>query len=59
MGDATTIAITTSLMKSAESNAVILVADAPSTLRMPISLVRCTVSSDIKPKRPRQLIVHW
>jgi hypothetical protein len=46
-------------MKSAESNAVILVADAPSTLRMPISLVRCTVSSDIKPKRPRQLIVHW
>ena len=33
---------------------IICAADAPKTLRMPISFLRCSVIYDARPKRPRQ-----
>ncbi|MNY72025.1 hypothetical protein D3C86_2104850 [compost metagenome] len=53
MGDAITMAIRISFMKSLDSNVVMLRTVAPSTFRMPISLVRCSVVNDVKPSNPR------
>src|SRR4030095_5622544 len=56
MGDAMTKAIATSLMKSFESSVTIFDTDAPSTLRTPISFVRCAVEKSDKPNKPRHAI---
>ena len=50
------IAKTTSLKKSSESSVVILETEAPSILRIPISLVRRSMVKAVNPKRPRQAI---
>ncbi len=53
-GAASTKAMPTSLRKSLESSATMLPTDAPSTLRTPISLVRCWAVNEASPNRPRQ-----
>jgi len=56
MGDAIRIDKRINLIKSFESKDVIPKTDAPSTLRMPISLVRCSAVNVASPKRPRHAI---
>ena len=50
------IEVSTSTTNSFDREYHKLNADAPNTLRMPISLVRCSVMKDVIPKSPRQLI---
>ena len=50
------IAKTTNLIKSIDSSRIMPETDAPSTLRTPISLVRCMVENRDKPKRPKEAI---
>ena len=54
MGQAITLPTMTHLVNSFESRTVIPETDAPRTLRIPISLVRCSAMKEAKPKRPRQ-----
>ena len=52
-GDAMTMAISTNLRKSLESNWTMLATLAPSTLRTPISFVRCSAVKVARANRPR------
>ncbi len=54
MGEAMKMANSTNNRKSLDSNAVMLATEAPSTLRIPISLVRDSTVNVAKPKRPKQ-----
>ena len=56
MGIAIKQEITTSFRKSFDSMFQTLNVDAPKTFRTPISLVRCSATKEVSPKRPRQLI---
>lgn len=56
IGEAITVDKSTSFKKSADSIATIRVTDAPNTLRIPISLIRCIVAKETNPKRPKQAI---
>ncbi len=56
IGEAMTMAISTSFRKSLESSVTMLATLAPNTLRTPISLVRCSAVKVARPKRPRQEI---
>src|SRR6476646_5693144 len=56
MGNAITEEISTSFKKSTDSIRAILLTDAPNTLRMTISLTRCSAAYVIKPNKPRQAI---
>ena len=55
-GIATSRAINTSFVKSLEKLTTRLLTDAPITLRIPISLVRCSAVYAAKPNNPRQAI---
>ena len=56
IGEAISNAINTSFTKSFESSAAIPVVDAPSTLRTPISFLRCAMLNADSPNKPRQAI---
>ena len=43
----------TNFKKSLESKTVILATEAPKTLRIPISLVRCSAAKAAKPNKPK------
>src|SRR5665213_3451649 len=57
MGDAMTIASSTSFTKSLESMPVICVIPAPSTFLMPISLFRCSAINADRANNPRQAMI--
>src|SRR4030095_16881915 len=56
-GEAIMIEMITSFTKSFDSIAVIPLTLAPSTLRMPISLLRCSAMNADKANKPRQAIM--
>src|SRR5215204_3917176 len=56
IGKPITIAMITSRVKSLVINNTILDADAPNTLRIPISLVFCAAENDTNPNSPRHAI---
>src|SRR5690606_23536516 len=56
MGIATATAISTSFKKSLDKSAVIPGTEAPMTLRIPISLVRCSAMNVASPNKPRHEI---
>jgi len=53
---AITQAASTRITKSFDSICHRLATEAPSTLRMPISLVRCSATNEASPNSPRQLM---
>src|SRR5690349_10719426 len=53
-GEAAKIAITISTTKSLATSEAICKVDAPNTLRIPISLVRCLAEYTLKPNNPMQ-----
>src|SRR3954464_14628617 len=55
-GDAINKAITTNFKKSFDSSVVMLVTEAPSTLRTPISLMRFSAMYVAKPNKPKHEI---
>jgi hypothetical protein len=55
-GEATKNEINTSFKKSFDNNDTIPGVLAPNTLRMPISLIRCSTLNVVNPNRPRQEI---
>src|SRR3546814_3129000 len=56
MGDAMTTATSTNFIKSVDNIATMPDTDAPSTLRMPISLVRWKAVNAANPNSPKQLM---
>src|SRR5574341_1364958 len=54
MGQAMTLASATSFKNCLESNNMMPGTEAPSTLRMPTSLVFCSTSNEASPNSPRQ-----
>ena len=56
MGVAIRQEISTKTTKSLDKDCQSLATDAPNTLRMPISLVRCSAMNDARPNKPKHEI---
>ena len=58
IGTAITVATATNFAKLFANKIVTDVTEAPNTLRMPISFVRCAVANITKPNKPRHAIIN-
>jgi len=56
IGQAIRLESKTHLVNSLENRKMMLETEAPNTLRIPISLVRCSVENEAKPNKPNEAI---